>query len=67
MYKSVYDLTRDQLEELKQAYAVQLHNDDISWGELADAQEIPDDIILEHYDGISFTNDDFFCTAGMED
>lgn len=66
MYKTVYDLSPDQMEELKESYAIQLENDGISWGELAAASEIPDEIILEHYNGITFTDDDFFCTAGME-
>ena len=65
--KTVYDLNRDQLDELKQTYAFQLAETDgdaLSYGELADASNIPDDIIFEHYDGVSFTDDDFFCSCG---
>ena len=58
---NVTELSRDELNELKQAYATQLYDKDISWGELAVAGEIPDDIIFDHYSGISFTEDDFFC------
>lgn len=69
---TVYELTREQLEELKSDYF---------WGEdTADIPkfnnigfpalfpcDIPDEVIFEHYDGISFVNDDFSCTAGMEE
>lgn len=62
--KTVHDLTREQLNELKQAYVCQLYEDrDVlespSYDEMADSQQIPDDVIFEHYDGISFTDDDF--------
>lgn len=56
----VQDLSRPQLNELKESYAQQLKQDDISWGELSEAHEIPDEIIFEHYDGVTFTHDDFF-------
>jgi hypothetical protein len=59
---NVTELNRDQLNELKQAYAEQLATDGITWGELAAATEIPDDIIFEHYADIDFVNDDFFCS-----
>lgn len=59
---TVYDLNREQLNELKAAYATQLQEDcDMSYEELANAVNIPDDVIFEHYDGIIFTEDDFFC------
>ena len=64
--KTVYDLNRDQLDELKQTYACQLAEADgdvLSYGELADTSNIPDDVIFEHYDGVSFTDDDFFCSC----
>lgn len=63
---TVYELTREQLDELKTAYADQLQEDGISWGELAASQEIPDDIILEHYAGIEFVPDDFSCSSETE-
>lgn len=59
--KTVNELSADELSELKQAYAVQLSDDDLSYGELADAENIPDDIIIDHYSGIMFSDDDFFC------
>jgi hypothetical protein len=57
----VTDLTRDELNELKAAYAEQLNDDGISWGELCESREIPDDIIFEHFGDIGFVEDDFFC------
>lgn len=70
--KTVYDLSHEQLDELKQQYVCQLYEDgDVlespSYDELADSQQIPDEVIFEHYDGISLTNDDFFCSAGKDD
>jgi len=67
----VRDLNREQLNELKYAYAVQLTDcgEDkevlgISYEELADSTEIPDEVIFNHYDGVAFTEDDFFCSCG---
>lgn len=63
---TVYELSREQLDELKQAYAVQLAETDgnvIGYGGLADAAEISDDVIFHHYDGIMFSSDDFFCSV----
>ena len=63
---TVRELSRDQLNELKQAYAAQLveTEEEISYGELVEATEITDDVIFNHYDGILFTDDDFFCSCG---
>lgn len=55
---TVRELTRDQLDQLKQAYICELMADP-SWGDLTDAQDLPNDIIFEHYDGIEFVDDDF--------
>lgn len=30
-------------------------------GDITDPEQIPDDIIQEHYSGVSFVDDDFFC------
>lgn len=62
--KTVHDLSHEQLNELKQAYVCQLYEDgDVlespSYNELVDSQQIPDGVIFEHYDGVSFTDDDF--------
>ena len=68
----ITELNREQLDELKQTYTTQLHEcgkDEevlgISYQELTDATEIPDDVIFNHYEGMTFTEDDFFCSCGM--
>ena len=66
--KYVRDLSREQLNELKQSYKTQLEqNCDFSYEELVNSENIPDDVIFEHYDGIIFTDDDFFCTSNNKD
>lgn len=68
---NVTELNRDQLIELKQSYLCQLndcgeHEEvvEVSYDELANADEvIPDDVIFEHYQGVIFSEDDFFCSA----
>lgn len=62
MYKSVYDLSPTEMEELRQSYFYQLQNEspEILQG-ITDPEQIPDDIIQEHYSGVSFVDDDFFC------
>lgn len=60
---TVRELNREQLNELKQNYATQLaecKGDEISYGELVESESIPDEVIFNHYDGIDFTDDDFF-------
>lgn len=77
---TVLDLNRDQLIELKNSYMVQLADegvfaevmgvdyDEPSCEDVSCADErIPDEVIFEHYDGIDFTPDDFFCSAGEEE
>ena len=72
----VLELSREQLTELKQNYLTQLADEgsyaevlDVDYNEpscwdLANADEIvPDDVIFKNYEGVCFTNDDFFCTA----
>lgn len=56
----VEQLTRNELDELKQSY-VSANVDNPSWGELDDSTEIPDEVIFKYYGGVSFTEDDFFC------
>ena len=70
MYKSVYELSRDQFDELKSNYF---------WGEdTADIPkynsiglpalfpgDIPDDVICKYYSGISFVDDDFSSAPGI--
>ncbi len=69
---TVYDLSPEQMLELKQAYLTQMFDEteerSPSWDELAWADEIVDDrLIFDAYAGTVFSNDDFVCSAGMED
>ena len=63
---TVYDLTIDQLNELKESYLDQHLQETegraASYGELADASEIvPDWLIFDAYAGTLFSPDDFSC------
>lgn len=63
--KSVYALSREQLDELKESYAVQLAEERgkaASYDDLADAASIPDSVIFAHYKDATFADDDFFST-----
>jgi len=56
------DLTPEQKRELKQALLTQ--DRDVSYGELANADELVSDKQLEDaYGDTEFTEDDFFCTC----
>ena len=65
---TVRELSRDQLTELKQ----RMVDDEIyekegrsaSYGELANAESVPDERVFEMYEGTEFGSGDFFCTAG---
>ena len=77
----VHDLCRECLMELKVVYMMELADNGTfsevmgtmygspSCSDIANADElIPDDVIFEHYAGISFVPDDFFCLMeGDED
>lgn len=58
---SVYELTRDQLDELKTAYFYQDEVQDILSEDIIYPEQIPDEVIFNHYDGIMFVDEDFFC------
>lgn len=64
-YKTTYNLISDQLAELKNS----LFYEDPKgiFEDLITPYDIPDSVVHEHYKGINFVNDDFFCTAGMDD
>lgn len=54
------DLTDEERLELKQNYLTR--DNDVSYGELADADQLVTDEELEaEYGSIEFTTDDFFC------
>jgi hypothetical protein len=64
----ISELSHDQIVELKQNYLAEhfqeCENRCLSWGELADVDEIVDDqLIYDAYSDMQFTNDDFFCSA----
>ena len=69
MYLGVTELNRDQLEELRESYFWDLCNRDgdaPKWFEdCFTPSQVPDAAILDHFAGILFTNDDFFCTCGQ--
>lgn len=56
----VKELTRSQLVELKQRYYTE-KNGDVSYGELADINNIvTDNEIFEEYQNVDFVEEDFF-------
>lgn len=58
--RDVRELTREELDELKDTYFWQLADEDPEL--LEDLPDpIPDEVIFEHYAGIGFVKDDFFC------
>jgi hypothetical protein len=65
--KTVKELTREQLIELKQNYLTQKMDEkgeSPSYGELAEAdQTVTDDEIYAEYDGTMFSDDDFLCSC----
>lgn len=66
--KDVKELTRKELNELKASYLTKLKEDESpSWQDYVNAENIPDEIIFEEYAGITFTDDDFFCTTNNKE
>ena len=62
MYKQVYELTAEEFAELKESYYYQMKDTDPEVIDGYDCPEdIPDDIIYDHYAGTSFVEEDFFC------
>ena len=60
--KTVYDLTENELEELREYYFQQLLDTDPEvLGEITEAEEIAFEDIENHYSGVSFVDEDFFC------
>ena len=75
---TLQELSKDQLHELKERYLMRLADegtfaevmrtdyDEPSYGDLANADEIvPDDVIEREYEGVCFVEDYFFCTANV--
>lgn len=61
MCKMVQDLSRDELNELKSSFFYQDETQDVNEGTFSTPEDIPDKIIFEHYDGVCFVEEDFFC------
>jgi len=60
---TIKDLSEEQKIELKQNFLAK--DNDVSYGELASADElVSDEELEEEYGQVCFTDDDFFCTAG---
>lgn len=59
---NVRELNDEQLRQLKQAYLFDnpaTKNDEISWDDLIESADTPNEVIFDFYDGIVFTEDDF--------
>ena len=57
---SVYELSKNQLIELKQNYLCEVQKN-VSYGELCDADNIiSDEEIFNEYENVKFSEDDFF-------
>ena len=63
MTRVVQDLTREELDELKQSYICMMKegsNEPTYWDDLAEAPEcISDKTLFEYYDGMTFAEEDF--------
>ena len=58
----VRDLTREQLQELKDSYFWQEETQDVLGDDIIFPEQIPDDVIFQHYKDVVFVDDDFICT-----
>lgn len=59
---SVKELNREQLTELKQNYYCNVLGNNVSYGELADIDNlVSDNEIFEEYEHITFVAEDFLC------
>lgn len=65
---TVRDLNQNQLDELKNNYFYShLDNDNSSQCDGYDfSYDIPNEVIYQEYDGIEFTEDDFFCSKNND-
>lgn len=61
MYKTVYDLNREELNELKDSMFLADDADEEILNSINYYWEIPDEVIYNHYNGISFVDEDFMC------
>lgn len=60
--KSVHELNQEELEELRGNYFAQLQDtDEEVLGDIIEAEEIPIENVIAHYEGTYFVEEDFFC------
>ena len=62
--KSIHELSKDELEELRDTYFAQLN--DLGEEDFNSSDEIPMENIISHYEGTYFVDDDFFCNQPPE-
>ena len=61
---TVRELNREQLTELKQDYLTKVFKGNVSYGELAAADDIvPDNAVFAAYADYDFSPDDFMCSC----
>ena len=64
MLRAVQDLTRDELDELKQNYVCEVNEGAGTltyWSDSTEAADtIPDEVLFEYYAGTNFSEDDFW-------
>ena len=69
---TVYELTEEELAELKDSLYWAFANEDSMWYDpnaekllagIEDPNGIPNEMIYEYFDGISFVEEDFFCNT----
>ena len=65
MYRTVYELTAEELDELRSNMFWSDEMDEDILGDIDCYSDIPDSAVFAHYDGISFVEDDFFCNTGL--
>ncbi len=63
---TVYELTKEQLHELKVDFLLRTR-ESVAWKDLADADRlVPDRVIQDEYAGAHFVPEDFMATATSE-
>ena len=61
MYRTVYDLDKAEMDELRDAMFWADDADEVLGDDINYPWEIPDEAIFLHFEGISFCDEDFFC------
>lgn len=58
---TVHELTQKQLEELRDSYFYLFYTVEMKDG-IDSAEDIPMGNVKEHFEGVHFVDDDFFCS-----